>query len=323
MSVRWAITTPAERRGAIACIHLAADEREALDRALERVAGGAVAAGGVVLRDIAGVDRGLVARWGATEADLFCHGGPAVLRRLAAALESTGFSRDDEPDVLSLYPEAHDVLEARMLHALARAASPLALDLLLDQPRRWHERGDHDRGLDAALDRLIRPPLVVFTGPTNVGKSTLVNALAGRRVSVVSPEPGTTRDHVGVAIDCGGLVVRAADLPGARGEAAPIEVEAFAAAESLLAAADLIVSCGDAGSPPRDDLADRPTLVLALRTDLGRVVWPHDLAVCVVQGSGLDRLASGVRDRLVPPAALGDPRPWRFWVPTDPTRAPG
>lgn len=313
MSVRWTITTPAERRGAIAGVHLAADEGSELDRALDHLVREPVAPGAVVLRDIAGVDRGLVARWSESQADLFCHGGTAVLRKMAAALGSLGLVRDDEPGPLVQYPEAADEVEARMLYALAHAASPLAIDLLLDQPRRWRERDDHDRELDGVLDRLVHPPLVVFAGRTNVGKSTLVNTLAGRRVSVVSGEAGTTRDHVGVLLECAAVVVRAVDLPGSREGADPPEGEGFAAAESLLADADLIVSCGDTGSPPRTDLPERPTLVLALRVDLGRPSWPHDLAVCAPEGVGVERLAASIRDRLVPPTALGDPRPWRFW----------
>ena len=46
---------------------------------------------------------------------------------------------------------------------------------------------------------------IAFFGPTNSGKSTLVNALAGQEVSLVSAHPGTTTDPVRKAIELPGL----------------------------------------------------------------------------------------------------------------------
>ena len=46
---------------------------------------------------------------------------------------------------------------------------------------------------------------IAFFGPTNSGKSTLVNALAGQQVSLVSPLPGTTTDPVRKVIELPGL----------------------------------------------------------------------------------------------------------------------
>ena len=46
---------------------------------------------------------------------------------------------------------------------------------------------------------------IAFFGPTNSGKSTLVNAIAGQRVSLVSDVPGTTTDPVRKAVELPGL----------------------------------------------------------------------------------------------------------------------
>lgn len=272
-----------------------------------------VAVGKVVLRDLCGVDRGLVARWSPTSVHLMPHGGAAVLRGLTGALVREGIEEAREPDPRAVYPEARSEVEARMLAALARAASPLAIDVLLDQPRRWEEQGAAAGRRCPELDRLIEPPLVVAVGPPNIGKSSLVNALAGRRVSIVADEPGTTRDHVGVTIDFAGLVVRYVDTPGVRAAADPIEAEAARLAREVAARADLVLWCGDATAGPVAGPAGVPSLRVALRSDLGRVAWAHDAAVSAAQGRGLAELAVLIRDRLVPAAAMADPRPWKFW----------
>lgn len=260
------------------------------------------------------------------------HGGPVVVRNLAAALHAAGLHRHTGPeDPAADYPEARTEVEARMLAALARCASPRAIDLLLDQPRRWGltpttEPGITDCALDRVRNRLLRPPMVVAIGYPNVGKSTLVNALAGRGVSITADQPGTTRDHVGVELDLDGLVVHYVDTPGlgegAAGDGA-ILAEAQQLAVQAARGADLILLCGDAGRPDPRGLLDRVggeavALVVGLRSDLGDPPWDADLCVGDLHRSGagadaLEALVDLIVETLVPRAALHDPRPWRFW----------
>jgi len=326
----WRLETAATGTGAIAVIVVTGD----VDVALAAAGIRPVAVGEVRLRSLAGVDTGIVARWSTETAHLMGHGGPAVIRALAEALTRAGIPRRDDIDPRAAYPEAGDDVEARMLGTLARAASPLAIDLLLDQPRRWRAgpgpmaaapRGDADDraggpreggpSRDRLLRRLIDPPLVVAIGAPNIGKSTLCNALAGRAVSIVADQPGTTRDHVGVTLDLAGLVVRYVDTPGLRESDDPIERDAARLSVGVASRADLILRCGDATALPPTGSSDCPSLTVALRVDRGLPQWPHDVRTSAAHGEGLYTLAQLARDTLVPPSAIADPTPWCFWKP--------
>ncbi len=322
---RWRIATPTSAPGALAGIELAGDPQQ-IDDALRALGISPVKPGHIVLRSLAGIDTGLLACWTPRCVQFIPHGGELVLRELVRALAALGLAEAENPtaDLLrALYPEAADELESRMLHALARARSPLAIELLLDQPRRWRlaESGSAPGPDDAhsrTLNRVIEPPLVAAIGASNIGKSSLVNALAGRPVSIVADEPGTTRDHVGVQIDLAGLVVRFVDMPGQRLGAGPLETQAQLAASELIRVADLVLRCGDGSTPPIEtpvpNGGDR-TITVALRSDLGvPVLWDPDVVTSARTGTGIDELAGLIRSRLVPDAALRDPRPWRFWA---------
>src|SRR6185295_9623266 len=115
------------------------------------------------------------------------------------------------------------------------------------------------------------PPTVVAIGPPNIGKSTLLNALAGRSVAIVADEPGTTRDHVGVRLDLAGLVVNYIDTPGLdpRGAHEAIQREAQDLARDAARAADLVLLCSDPANAAPTGVPARDTLRLGLRADLG------------------------------------------------------
>lgn len=287
---------------------------------LERLEIALVNVGAVALRRVPGIDDAVIAR--PTESTLVItpHAGPAVMAQLAGALERAG-ARADPEDALALYPEAAGEVEALALLALSRAASPRAAPLLLDQPRRWakaNARADELRERSRLLDRLINPPLVVCAGPANVGKSTLLNVLAGRTVSIVADEPGVTRDHVGAVVELDGLAVRWVDAPGLRAPESDVEAAAIDLARETIAAADLVILAGDAGRPAAAaaefDLPRSRTLLLGLRADLGPMPGAEFEVRAIAPGGprGLGALALAVRERLVPDAALDDPLPWLF-----------
>jgi hypothetical protein len=313
--VQWRILTPTTAPGAVAIIGLEGSSPGDIDSAVDRLGLDPVPVGRVSLQTLSGHDRGLVARWSQTCLHVMPHGGSAVVREVTARLSAVGIPPASIPDPVATYPEAQDRLEALMLHALALAESPLAIDLLLDQPRRWHSAGPGCPTASRALHRLITPPVVVAVGPSNIGKSTFMNALAGRYVSIVADEPGTTRDHVGAALNLGGLVVRYADTPGIRATQDPIEREVIGITGQLAAGADLLLLMGDTTQPPPriGHPGQSAGLTVALRADLGVPDWPYDIAVCSPTGQGLPELVNLIKEQLVPRAALDDARPWRFW----------
>lgn len=329
------------RAGAIACVEIAGD----VEGALAALGVKSVGVGEVRRRSVpvgqGTTDDAVVARWTVDRATVMTHAGRAVIEGLLAACDRAGVEQGE--GVSRDFVEAADEVEALMLDALARAQSPLAIDLLLDQPRRWRavgaarsafasRRGSGERSeRDVALCRLIEPALVVAVGPPNIGKSSLLNALAGRGVSVVADQPGTTRDHVGTLIDLGGVVVRWVDTPGLTesgrtGEGLSgsreelIQSEAQRLAREVALRADVLVVGRDAGHA----LAATPetggaVVRVGLRADLGMVSGVDASVTLRDRGAGeggergLEQLVGVVREAVVPQRWIDDGEPWVFW----------
>ncbi|MCL4766142.1 MAG: tRNA uridine-5-carboxymethylaminomethyl(34) synthesis GTPase MnmE [Hyphomicrobiaceae bacterium] len=155
---------------------------------------------------------------------------------------------------------------------------------------------------------------VVLAGPPNVGKSSLLNALARREAAIVSEEAGTTRDVIEVRLDLDGLPVVVSDTAGLREATGPVEREGIRRTLARSRAADLVVWLMDAGAPetrlPPElaDMADR-TLWVSNKVDLRPGGWrealPDDMVpISALTGKGIDelsrRLAAIARDRIGP-----------------------
>ncbi len=112
----------------------------------------------------------------------------------------------------------------------------------------------------------------VIYGPTNAGKSSLLNRLLGYDRAIVSPTPGTTRDVVEESIQLNGLLLRLRDTAGIRESRDEIEREGMERTRHSLGQADLALHVVDASEPKPDGFSfsqpELATLVVLNKCDL-------------------------------------------------------
>ncbi len=130
---------------------------------------------------------------------------------------------------------------------------------------------------------------VAIVGAPNVGKSSLLNALAGRDAAIVSERAGTTRDVVEVRLDLGGFAVTVADTAGLRESEDSIEREGVRRAEVVARSADLRLVVYD-GSTGLDGAAraflGADSITVCNKIDLGCEGVPGEDAVFVSARTG-------------------------------------
>lgn len=151
----------------------------------------------------------------------------------------------------------------------------------------------------AAAERIRDGFEVAIVGAPNVGKSTLLNALAGRDAAIVSEIAGTTRDVIEVRMDIAGLPVTLLDTAGLRDATDIIERRGVELAISRARSADLRVFLleGDGDLPI---VARDGDIVLLAKADQRSGCAPES-AVSGLTGQGLDllidRLGSTLQER--------------------------
>ena len=207
-------------------------------------------------------------------------------------------------------------IQVEALEDLARTETSLAAEILLEQSEGALEfelaritqlLGNPTNAL-SALDlllararvgrKLLTGWTVALAGRPNVGKSRLLNALAGFDRAIVDPTPGTTRDVVTVRTALGGWPVELADTAGLRDSDDPIETAGVALARSAQAGADLVILVLD-GSEPLTE-ADHSlisalpnALLVANKSDLPPFWSVESLgarAISAERGDGLEAL---------------------------------
>ena len=131
------------------------------------------------------------------------------------------------------------------------------------------------KGYDSGQKMLRGVPAAIIGSP-NVGKSTLLNLVAGFDKAIVSSEAGTTRDILEERVTIGGVTLLLADTAGIREEASgEIEQIGISRAKKRLENSNLILAVFDQGRPLSDDdraliadLKDKPVLAILNKGDL-------------------------------------------------------
>jgi tRNA modification GTPase len=219
-------------------------------------------------------------------------------RQQAQRIAGGALSRECEAIRTSLL-EAMAAVETQIDFTDVEDASGFTLESVKGAARGAIERIDRALATADSAQRLRDGFTIVIAGPPNVGKSTLMNALAGRDVAITSPIPGTTRDLIEVFLDLRGYPVILVDTAGIRESQDPIEQEGVARARRRAESADLTLWLDDGGDSPAPS-AGSPMLWVRTKTDLKwadtAVVGPAELAISAKTGAGIDRLLDVIAD---------------------------
>ena len=163
---------------------------------------------------------------------------------------------------------------------------------------------------------LKRGVQTVLLGKPNVGKSSLLNALAGFDRVIVTEIPGTTRDTVEESVLCGGVLLRLTDTAGIRDTEDAVERLGVERSRKAVEAADLVLAVVDGSVPMTEE--DREVLRLATRAPRWIAVFSKcdlwdtkarsvgvigqenapaaSVSLSAVTGEGLDRLEAAVAE---------------------------
>lgn len=273
-------------------------------------------------------DEVIVAVTGESTVEVHCHGGRRVVRWVIDQLLANGCA-EREPtssgSVLDLLARAPTLRTAGILLDQLHGAFDAAVRRILASP---DLAGLRELARFANVGRhLVTPWKVVIAGPPNVGKSSLVNALAGYQRTVVSDVAGTTRDAVSVQLAFDGWPVELTDTAGLR-DAEGLEAEGIDRARRVLAEADIVVWVMDASVAdpiyPDDEtfqaaqVASATGWVFVMNKADRSIGWPPNTPVGAIHvsaatGENIPQLIDWIAFRLVP-----DPPPPGAAVPYTP-----
>lgn len=206
----------------------------------------------------------------------------------AMAAQFAAFVDYPDDDIPDLAPEA---MTAVLTRSLDRVTALLATF-------------DAGRVLREGVDTVI-------AGRPNVGKSTLMNRLAGWERSIVTAIPGTTRDVVEETVRLGDITLRLSDTAGLRDADDTVESIGVERALSRLQTAALVLAVVDGSRPLTDEdrkwlesLADTPTVVIINKADLSlavdpdevRQICPYTVVLSAKEGEGVAELTHAVQE---------------------------
>lgn len=232
------------------------------------------------------IDDPVLSQFSPIHAELSLHAGPEIVRQTVDLLRASGFIPEPEPTDLA----------ARINRLLPLCRTELATRTLLAQLTNQHLPLTES----PALIHLLHPPTLAITGAPNVGKSTLLNRLAGTQAAITADLPGTTRDYVSIDTDLNGLVVRLLDTPGIRPTSDPIEAAAIANALPIIRLANLQLLVLDAStgiSPPEQQILNDFPSALVIWNKCDKAPPRSGIAVSATTGQGISQLVNTILAR--------------------------
>ncbi len=232
-------------------------------------------------------------------------------QRLQAQRIAGGALRRECDAIRALLLDAMATVEAQLDFSDVEDADSLTADSIRDAARRAVDRIDRALASAQSAERLRTGFVVVIAGPPNVGKSTLMNAIAGRDVAITSPFAGTTRDPIEVAIDLRGYPVILVDTAGIRDTGDPVEQEGVRRARQRAERADLTLWLED-GEQRRAVEATGPAVVVRTKLDIVQTLSPGSttdaqFAISAKTGEGIDTLLDAIADRAVAGLSSAEP----------------
>jgi len=174
-------------------------------------------------------------------------------------------------------------------------------EALIARIARAHRRID-ELLATAQRGRIIRAGVrVVIYGPTNAGKSSLLNRLLGYDRAIVSATPGTTRDTIEEVVNLGGVAVRLRDTAGLRDTHDELEREGVSRTHQALETADGRLLVLDASEARKDDFDSREALIVLNKSDLPEHSdWRETsaLRISCATGAGFDMLEREILEKI-------------------------
>lgn len=268
--------------------------------------------------------------------EVTCHGGAAAVARILDDAAGRGFLNhavasdqgrlgDQSLCILDVLTRARTQRTAEILLEQASGLWPqFALDVTRLSPDKARQRIHEALTWSEFGRHLAEPWNVVLCGRPNVGKSSLMNALAGFTRSIVSDQAGTTRDLVTLETAIDGWPVRITDTAGVRETSDLIEQAGVQHTLSAIDQADLVLIVLDGSEPEQLEdqlllkLLVKRRLVIAHKSDLP--VWTQaslpaeSLPVSSASGQGVESLLRAISAALMPvlpsPGQLIPVTPW-------------
>ncbi|MCF3637764.1 tRNA uridine-5-carboxymethylaminomethyl(34) synthesis GTPase MnmE [Komagataeibacter intermedius] len=199
-----------------------------------------------------------------------------------------------------LYQEWADRLRVLLAHQEAlidfpdEELPPEVEQELVNGLRALHATMQDYLAMGEGAERLRRGLVFAIVGEPNVGKSSLLNALAGRDAAIVSTRAGTTRDAIEIRVVMGDVPVTLVDTAGLRETDDEIEAEGVRRSLFHVKQADCVVHVFADDTPP--ERLDGDGVLVCNKTDLSPA--PDGvIGISVLTGAGMDVLRSVLAGR--------------------------